>query len=297
MSERTPSFYGNSKSTDGAGPASPERKKKMSGLRAAVMALGVLGTGTAIHEVSRTSTTEASSNSFSERSDAARELAENGITGYQRAAYRPHVSEALARGWYPVGYRGADLGTVFDVGFSVAVGTMVDTNAEKLKRFETRTDFGKVSGTLEQQRVHAEHNFKHRLDAWYMYLGIPQKFDTFGISDHRPNRSTSDQYYYRIKSFHEDVAREETDAHPGSVRSPFEVLQDVIATEGDGKSAVVYDRYSGVMGNFTLSIGEDEHGRYIGVWDLWDLTESPEGEEGLVGKPYEIYDRIYEQDN
>jgi hypothetical protein len=277
--------------------ANKPEKKKVRGLRAIMMALGVVGAGAGAYEIMTAPEAPVASNAFSERERAADELARSGITNHQRGAYREHLSEALARGWYPVGYRGADLGTVLDVGFSVGTGALIDTNAQKLRDFDTRTDFGQVSGTLEQQREHARLNFKHRLDAWYMYLGLPQKYGTFGISEYRPNRSTSDQYYYRIQSFSEDVAREESDANPGSRRTPFEVLHDLIATEGDGRSAIVYDRYSGVMGNFTISMGEDERGRYIGVWDLWDLTESPEGEEGIVGRPYEIYDRIYEEDN
>jgi hypothetical protein len=49
----------------------------------------------------------------------------------------------------------------------------------------------------------------------------------------------------------------------------------------------------GVMGNYVLSKGEDEHGHYISYWDKWDLGGSVEGTSGIVGRPYEIYDRIY----
>jgi hypothetical protein len=270
-----------------------EQGNKINGLRAALAALAIAGVGPA-ERVQTAPEAPAISHSFSERETAARELAENGITNYQRATYQGDLSDALARGWYPVGYRGADGGTFIEAGLSVVVGTVVDNNTRMLERVREQESFGEVSGTREQQADHAESNMRHRLDAWYMYLGIPQRFNTFGISDFRPSNSQDDQYYYRINSFVEDVAKEEAAAHPGSTRSPYEVLSDLITEKGNGQTAVVYDRYSGVMGNFTLSRGEDERGRYIAYWDRWDLGESPEGEQGLIGRPFEEYDRIYE---
>jgi hypothetical protein len=50
----------------------------------------------------------------------------------------------------------------------------------------------------------------------------------------------------------------------------------------------------------TLTIGEDEKGKYLSYWDIWDfdvrrlkLQEIIE----FVGKPFEIYNRIYFKDN
>lgn len=36
-------------------------------------------------------------------------------------------------------------------------------------------------------------------DAWAMYLGIPQKYGTFDISDDKPVKSSQDMYYFKIK--------------------------------------------------------------------------------------------------
>ncbi|MEK7623195.1 MAG: hypothetical protein AAB408_00805 [Patescibacteria group bacterium] len=49
----------------------------------------------------------------------------------------------------------------------------------------------------------------------------------------------------------------------------------------------------GVMGNFSIHLGEDERGQFIAYHDVWDLDQTVEGEEGLLGKAFEIYDRIY----
>lgn len=55
-----------------------------------------------------------------------------------------------------------------------------------------------------------------------------------------------------------------------------------------------------VMGKFKISVGKDERGEYISYYDLWDFGR-PQGQfkkvvelsEGVLGKPYEIYDRVY----
>ena len=44
------------------------------------------------------------------------------------------------------------------------------------------------------------------------------------------------------------------------------------------------------MGNYTLSEGQDEKGNYISYYDRWDL-DIPGA--SIIGKPFEIYDRIY----
>jgi hypothetical protein len=46
------------------------------------------------------------------------------------------------------------------------------------------------------------------------------------------------------------------------------------------------------MGNYTWTKGEDKKGHYIAYYDKWDL-DIPIEEYGFIGKPFEIYDRIY----
>lgn len=73
----------------------------------------------------------------------------------------------------------------------------------------------------------------------------------------------------------------------------------------EGKRAMIDDRKQrnedattyGVMGEFTISLGQDEKGHYISYYDLWNLEKSVEGEKGLLGKSFEIYDRIHYDPN
>lgn len=230
--------------------------------------------------------------SFSERGSAAQELKERGVTSYQHDAYVPSLSDALSRGTYPIGYRGGDVTDIFEGAFAVVHGTFVDVNSKRIEATSSQTEFGLVTGSLEAKRARARRNLEHRLDAWNTYLGVPQKNETFGISEHRPSQSTDDRYYYNIPSFLEDVAKVEAEEHPEGTRLPVQVLLDALTNGTEGKT-LLYDKFSGVMGNFTLSQGEDEHGSYIAYWDRWNLEGSLEGSSGFIGKPYEIYDRIY----
>ncbi|MDE1970686.1 MAG: hypothetical protein KGI50_03885 [Patescibacteria group bacterium] len=67
----------------------------------------------------------------------------------------------------------------------------------------------------------------------------------------------------------------------------------------DGRKSSADDLRVGVMGEFKISRGKDNHGHYISYYDRWDLGGERiggikiEGENGFLGTPYEIYDRIY----
>lgn len=47
--------------------------------------------------------------------------------------------------------------------------------------------------------------------------------------------------------------------------------------------------------HFTISKGKDDKGTYLSIYDKYDLKSNPV--EGVVGKPFEFYDRIYIDDN
>jgi hypothetical protein len=56
---------------------------------------------------------------------------------------------------------------------------------------------------------------------------------------------------------------------------------------------IVIDTSAGVMGNYKISRGVDEKGHFISYYDKWKLDIGPEKNGGFIGKPFEIYDRIY----
>jgi hypothetical protein len=63
------------------------------------------------------------------------------------------------------------------------------------------------------------------------------------------------------------------------------------------ESVIAYDDFwnqgseDSVMSAFILSKDNDKCGNYISYYDKWDLEINPF--EGLIGRPFEIYDRIY----
>lgn len=167
-----------------------------------------------------------------------------------------------------------------------------------------------------------------REDAWGFYLGLPQQSNTFAVSPHRPSRETgATQHYYAINGFLDRLGEhgaklgnpEGSHAPVGATpwRSTSLVLPQVVkprqpvaetiralvdaAASSDGK-VVLSDGANGVMGNFTVGLGEDERGPYVSYYDNWDLDSSkalagaPQFVQELpnkLGKPFEIYDRIY----
>ena len=240
---------------------------------------------------------------------AKRELETNGITPEQREAYKPGISELLYRGIVPSEYE----------------------TGEKIKEFISK---------LVNERGKAR---KEREDAWKFYLGLPQEYDTFGISEYRPGKGVENKYYYKINQYtpgfkrflkrdkdaigrykdaiehYEDRTRKipsyvTKQGLYGSMESLITLeklikfidesgnnliiggtlgMEFLTISEERGFDGEIWGTDELIMVNYKLSRGQDEKGYYISYYDIWNLEGSTEGEEGLLGKPFEIYDRIY----
>jgi len=215
--------------------------------------------------------TDKTFNSFETmKENAKKELAEKGITKEQREAYKSCISDMLYLGIYPYQYKDVS-------GLNELLG--------HFNSFIFRTKEGK--------RTFAGPS---REDAWMFYLGLPQKHNTFGISDYQPGKSEDIKYYYKINVFKINFAETmKINAFEG--KSGLERLIFKIGKEGFIIVRDVYTDYEeGVMGDFKISLGWDESGYYLSYYDIWDLGEQSlgiEGEKGFFGKSFEIYDRIY----
>lgn len=200
--------------------------------------------------------------SFEEQVARARsELAQYGITSEQRAAYVPIINFILYNGIHPVGY---------------------DREGHNGIGFNNISPFDKMLQLLPNLIRGRETRFNtiaKREDAWRFYLGMPQEYDTFGISDYRPAKSTENKYYYKINGF-----------SPESLLDPRVSLDRQIQ---NGGKLIMQDDDFNVMGNFTLGRGSDEKGDYLSYYDRWDLDKIPLERRGIFGKPFEIYDRQY----
>ncbi|TAK59037.1 hypothetical protein EPO14_01815 [Patescibacteria group bacterium] len=253
------------KSSSDEEPRDPKKRRTLK-LGAAVLVSGLAGS-------SRESVKQPLG-TFAERFNAAEQLHMNGITDFQRTAYKPEISEALAQGINP------------DLNYPESLGEL----ASRLK--DAATHFlGKDAG------ITATANLKN-MDAWRMYLGLPQLHDTFGISDFKPEKSTDDIYYYQIKGFKSGITEEDRRwfKKPEGVTIQRAVerasYDDEMRAQNVG-GMYNEDRQNGIMGGYKLTLGKDGGGNYLAYYDKWKLDGTPEGKGGLVGKPFEIYDRIY----
>lgn len=209
---------------------------------------------------------------FSEKDEARVELQTKGITSFQKRRYIPGVSEAIFRGVKPIDYNQSYKIINFLPNFIKGEGgSELDNVATTLEGLSG--DFAVIG-----------HN---RTDAWRLYLGLPQKHNTFGISDFKPAKSTDNKYYFKINNFLE--ANTMTGTAVGM--KPVETLLSHINSVKTQK--IVSEDLNFIMGNYTLSKGEDEKGSYISYYDRWELGPTIEGQDGLIGQPFEIYDRIY----
>lgn len=203
--------------------------------------------------------TQKTEGSFSEKDRAVKELEENGITSERASCYKPGISEITYRGVYPYSY---NMHQNFD-GF-----------------------FERLMEGVEEQ----EQKGPRRYDAWRLYLGLPQKFNTFGISDYHPEHASEDKYYYKLN----DVTFELPEI-PLGVKDIVQKLKEgggTIPWHTGRSSPHAEAANQDIMRNFTVSMGKDEKGHYISYYDKWDLAVLIESS-GAVGEPYEIYDRIY----
>ena len=226
--------------------------------------------------------------SYTNIEQARYELSHNGITREQRRSHIPGVSELLYRGIIPVGYE-------------IPLDTQsANKPLEKLRGVIPNVVFGreKAGDGLE--------------DAWRMYLGLPQEHNTFGVSDYRPARGEDNKYYYKIIPYIRGL-RQSEEAEKEGLRdevTEFDEAEFPVTLKGIVKAIdkaggrfvfeAIYPLTYGegeidtsIMWCYTLSRGEDEKGPYISYYDSWDLEGSIEGEEGILGKPFEIYDRIH----
>lgn len=252
--------------------------------------------------------------SFSEKERAKKELLKEGITSEQRSVYRLGVSEALYRGIAPWGYQGGE---------SEEDGI---PNVDAIKHFPQRVIFGREIAQNDRDIVISP----AREDAWRFMLGLNQVHDTFGISDYKPAQSTEDKYYYKINGFEKklfsnhflgneqwnklsDMEKKwiKTDRRTDSKLDSLEfsdlekhgkplsssLLDFVERIKANGGSImhsdIEGDMSVGLMGHFTLSLGEDERGTYISYYDKWDLDNTFLNLGNCLARAYEIYDRIY----
>jgi len=197
-------------------------------------------------------------------------VATTGITNELRVGYKPGLSEYFYERVDPEGY------LMYSHAFNDPYRFIKFINIQDSSR-NPRTE-EKLSGAYGDSRV----------DIWRLYLGMPQKYNTLGISRYQPAKSSQNRYYYKLNNENKLtssdilqalslIGKSQTIIREGSALVSGEIAENIKGASG--------------LGIYTLSKNKDSCGSYISYYDLWDL--SPNIAEGFFGTGIEIYDRIY----
>lgn len=169
---------------------------------------------------------------------------------------------------------------------------------------EKEEDFLNSDGKISE-------NSKTHKDFLSLYLGKPQKYNTASISKYKPSDSKekNKEYFsvnsekfqnYILKHLDEDYITRGINS--GDIKTVIDENGKLIPNR-----YVIRDIGTG-LGEFTIDRGEDENGKYISYWDKWNLnpykgiysstnSSSIEDLSFGIGKPFDIYDRIYFREN
>lgn len=138
--------------------------------------------------------------------------------------------------------------------------------------------FNAVVRNKPEEGLNREDLYTTRKDAFNLYNGKPQKYNTFSVSSYKPSvQKNSNSIYYSINNRDEMF-----DKVSGSLSDYFNNNKIT-----KGRKIVQEDKINEVMGKYTMSSGSDQRGDYVSYYDLWDLSPAN------FGKPFEVYDRFY----
>ena len=110
-------------------------------------------------------------------------------------------------------------------------------------------------------------------DSWNLYMGYPQKYNTFHVSEYKPKGG--DQSYY-------------LGLNRTPVTDPTSGLADVVTQQNKNKNAILHNFN---LGDYTVGQGNG----YQSYYDKWDVNPFGSGDMPFpqVGKPLNIYGRKY----
>lgn len=127
-------------------------------------------------------------------------------------------------------------------------------------------------------------------EAYRRGLGLPVESHYLKQSPYKPSQSSDpNQKYYRIVPEVLDREKIVRDFGDSPVGSRFVTDGLVISNYYRPRYRTPDAMKAEPMANFTISVGEDEKGKYVSLYDIYDLP----GSANQIMRPYEIYDRVY----
>lgn len=211
---------------------------------------------------------------------AKHEMVEKGITSEQKTAYKPGLSDLVYRAIGP---------TFATPGTKESWKEIADIAVTNLKEGRHTRKAETIEEILSNKYYEQMAENPGEEDSWRLYLGFPQKYNTYKISEYRPKNSKENKYYYQF-------ADENKEFHGGLSKKG--IIKFILDKMGSFNNKVSSDVAQIIVGSRTMlhfqwSKGEDEKGPYLAYYDIWDLDVPLEKNGGFIGKPFEIYGRIY----
>ncbi|NBW17922.1 MAG: peptidoglycan-binding protein [Caulobacteraceae bacterium] len=209
------------------------------------------------------------------------QLKETGLTNEQ-IQNRSKINKSLGKNLLPVSYENLPLRYILSSKFNVKESNrqFIDNLLNNKMTTEDKKQFNDLIKTSGLSSDELKKRYANRMDAYNLYLGIPQKNNTLEVSNQVPSKSTEkNKTYYKYNDEAKNKLAKE--------------LIDWANTNSEEKG-VLTDLKQFVMGDYTVSKGKDKRGNYISYYDKWDLDPLGSQVKSLdYGKPFEMYDKIY----
>jgi hypothetical protein len=209
------------------------------------------------------------------------QLRETGLTNEQ-IQDRSKLNKNLGKNLLPVSYENLPIRYIISgkLGAKESNRQFIDNLLNDKMTTEDKKQLNELSKTSGLNADELKRRYANRMDAYNLYLGIPQNNNTLEVSNQIPSKSTEkNKTYYKYNDETKNKLAKE--------------LIDWANTTSDEKG-VLTDVKQFVMGDYTASKGKDKRGEYISYFDNWNLDPLGSQVKSLdFGKPFEMYDRIY----
>ena len=209
------------------------------------------------------------------------QLRETGLTNEQ-IQDRSKLNKNLGKNLLPVSYENLPIRYIISgkLGAKESNRQFIDNLINDKMTTEDKKQLNELSKTSGLNADELKRRYANRMDAYNLYLGIPQNNNTLEVSNQIPSKSTEkNKTYYKYNDETKNKLAKE--------------LIDWANNTSDEKG-VLTDVKQFVMGDYTASKGKDKRGEYISYFDNWNLDPLGSQVKSLdFGKPFEMYDRIY----
>ena len=218
--------------------------------------------------------------SFEEQKRIAKlELDKYGYTLDQRKNYIKGKSEKAFKNIVPQGY--GDLTRTLD---------RIERYEKNLGRNPEETLWYGAEDSSTGKPIY--YDLPKRDDAFALYLGLPQKNKSFGISEYQPGDSKENKYYYKPNYLDENLKNRLVASYFSNVEDgkntyianergdAFPQKTDSLERAGVPFENPMYAEWmvDNALGDFKMSKGKDKKGHYISIYDEWDLNPFKQGE-------------------